>query len=523
MANDLSHTLLSQISPLICDKMGLYFPETRWHDLARGLLSAAAACGFADASAYCHSLLAASLSRSQIEALSSHLTIGETYFFREKPTFHALRETIFPDLIRARRGATKQLRVWSAGCCTGEEAYSTAILLSQLIPDLSEWMLTILGTDINPQFLDKANLGVYGEWSFRDIPPNIKDRYFTQTEGGRFEILPSIKQLVKFAPLNLAEESYPSNLSNTNAMDVIFCRNVLMYFSPEQAKKVAHNLYHSLAEGGWLVASLGEASHLLFSDFKMVQFPNAILYQKQSKAQGVENPLGNWQAESKWASLPPLPPPPPELPTRWQTRTVEAALLVESPRQSRGQLKNIAPMVEVAPPLVSHPAPEAQASPSQHLFAQAHYAEAEREARAELVAKPEDGEILLLLARICANQGRLDEAVAWCKRGLAADRLAPRGYYLYATVQEARGEIDEAITALKRALYLNPEFVLAYFALGYLARRQGKPREADKHFANMQELLKNYQPDEILPESDGWTAGRLVEMVSATSMAEKRR
>lgn len=518
MRNALSHAQLLQISELICEKMGLYFPEARWHDLVRGLLSAAAACGFADARDYCQSLLAASLSRTQIEALSPHLTIGETYFFREKPTFQALREQIFPDLIRARRDSTKQLRIWSAGCCTGEEAYSTAILLSQLVPDLSQWMLTLLATDINAQFLHKATTGVYGEWSFRDIPPNIKERYFTQTAAGHFEILPSIKQLVKFAPLNLAEASYPSALNNTNAMDVIFCRNVLMYFSPEQAKKVVRNLYHALVEGGWLVASLGEASQRLFADFKMVQFPNAILYQKQSGTHDAES-FESWREASQWASYPTLPtlptlPPIPALPTEWQPSHLTIArpldALLPPPHARLSQLP------------VSQPEAKAQPSASQRFFAQGDYAAAETAARAEVVAKPEDTELLVLLARICANQGRLDEAVTWGNRALAADRLNPRSYYLLATIQEARGEVEAASTSLKRALYLDPEFVLAHFALGYLAWRQGNAREAGKHFANMQELLTGYAQDEILPEADGWTAGQLREMVGSTLLGEKR-
>ncbi len=518
MDKSLSRTQLAQISALITAKMGLHFPEDRWHDLERGLVSSAIAGGFTDAGAYCESLLATSLTHSQIETLSAHLTIGETYFFRGKPAFNALRESILPELIRSRRGSTKQLRIWSAGCCTGEEAYSSAILLRQLIPDLSEWMVTILATDINPQFLHKAVAGSYGEWSFRDVPVNIKSRYFTQTATGRFELLPSIKEQVKFALLNLAEDSYPSHLNNTNAMDVIFCRNVLMYFSPEQAKKVVRNLYHSLAEGGWLVPSLGESSHQLFSDFKIVQFDTAILYQKQS------------DQATRYAI--------PKVPQHWQARRLGVTLPAELPRQSMAYPAIGAPVTTsgspIEPPTEPSTQVEAFLSPqlviaqrhsklpkaqSQVFFAQGHYAQAEAQARIELSEQPTDAAALTLLARLCANQGRLGEAAEWCKRSIAADRLNPRCYYLYATIQEELGEIDEAIRSFQRTLYLHPEFVLAHFALGYLARRQGKSRVASKHFENTLRLLQRYQPDEMLPESDGWTAGRLIEMVRLTSVS----
>jgi tetratricopeptide (TPR) repeat protein len=135
--------------------------------------------------------------------------------------------------------------------------------------------------------------------------------------------------------------------------------------------------------------------------------------------------------------------------------------------------------------------------------------------RVEVLEKPEETLSLLLSARLCADQGRLDEALVWCEDAIAADRLNLRAHYLCATIQEERGEISEAIKALKRALYLDPDFVVAHFALGSLARRQGKKQEADKHFANMFLLLQGYQPDEILPESDGLTAGSMVEMAGA--------
>jgi chemotaxis protein methyltransferase CheR len=490
--------------------MGLYFPESRWHDLERGLVLAAAADGFADLHGYCRALLNGSLPSSHIEELSTHLTIGETYFFREKPALNALRDHVLPELIHARRASTKQLRIWSAGCCTGEEAYSSAMLLNQLIPELDEWMVTILATDINPKFLRKAVEGVYGEWSFRDAPANIKARYFTQNAAGRFEIAPAIKKQVKFSALNLVEDSYPSSRNNTNAMDVIFCRNVLMYFAPEQAKKVIRKLYDSLVEGGWLVVSLGEASHLLFSDFDAVQFPNAILYQKRRGVSPVFEQHLKGRLEDRVED---------QLTHDVQAhpqahRRKQSALFAAPTEIGNRRALDVEFALLPQPPEANPRIPKSQA-----MVEQGHYEEAEKAAHLALVEKPEDAVALMLLARICANQGRLDEALTWCNRSLAADRLNLRAHYLYATIQEERGEIHEAVKALKRALYLHPEFVLAHFALGYLARRQGKKQEADKHFANMFGLLNRYQPDEILPESEGLTVGQMIDMVRSSAVA----
>jgi chemotaxis protein methyltransferase CheR len=477
MGKELPGALLAQLSLLIATRMGLHFPEARWHDLERGMASAAVAFGFSDAHSYSQWLLSRPPAqdhpaRAHIEALAEHLTVGETYFFRERPAFDALRDHILPELIRARRNTTRQLRVWSAGCCTGEEAYSSAILLNQLIPDWKEWILTILATDINSRFLRKATAGVYGEWSFRDVPLNIRQHYFTQTDAGRFEIVPSIKQQVTFATLNLVEEVYPSPFNPTTKLDLIFCRNVLMYFAPEQAKKVVRSLYNALAEGGWLVVGLSEASYALFSGFRYVRFKNAILYQKHS-------------------ALP-------------------------SPAEPSMHALSFRPQGEI-------PSARAGIEGDSSLQTRRNGLQAARQGSSKLAEASGEAATLLSSARNHANQGHLDEALAWCQRAIAADRLNLSAHYLYATIQEARGEIESAIEALKRVLYLRPEFVLAHFSLGYLARRQGKQREADKHFANMLALLRNYRQEEIVPESDGLTVGQLLEMMGPAVLLEKSK
>src|SRR5258708_136443 len=136
-----------------------------------------------------------------------------------------------------------------------------------MLSDLKDWNVSILATDINPLFLRKAREGVYREWSFRDTDPSIRSRYFTRPSEGCFEVLPEIKAMVTFAYLNLARDHYPSLLNGTNAFDFILCRNVLMYFTPERAREVAGGLHRSLLDGGWLIVSPSETSHILFADF----------------------------------------------------------------------------------------------------------------------------------------------------------------------------------------------------------------------------------------------------------------
>src|SRR6266568_5366619 len=250
MTRGLSDQLLSQLSECVTSQLGLHFPRARWRDLEIGIRSSSRDFGTPDAESCARWLLSAPLTKNQIEILASELTVGETYFFREPRSFAILGERILPELLRVRQGAERRLRIWSAGCCTGEEPYSIAISLDRTLPDPSRWHVVILATDINPRFLQKAAEGIFSDWSFRDAPPWLKETYFKQAGPDRFEILPRIKQMVTFAYLNLAEDVYPSLSNGTNAMDLIFCRNVLMYFSPERAARVVYGLRRALIDSG---------------------------------------------------------------------------------------------------------------------------------------------------------------------------------------------------------------------------------------------------------------------------------
>src|SRR3990170_1598225 len=243
--------------------------------------------------------------------LASHLTVGETYFFRDHALFEALEKQILPSLIAARRAqGLLQLRLWSAGCATGEEPYSLAILLDRLLPDRSRWALTILATDINLEALHVAQRGVYRQWSFRNTPEWVRTRYFHHRDGETFEAAPDIRQTVVFAPLNLNDGSYPSVVTNTVAMDLIFCRNVLMYFTPQAQRASVARLQGALVTGGWLVVSPAEASAALLRPLVPVQCSGAILYHKEN----AESPLA-FAAErpavtssmTSWAAKPALP------------------------------------------------------------------------------------------------------------------------------------------------------------------------------------------------------------------------
>jgi|SRR5579863_5923099 len=496
----------SDLSDFISAHLGLRFPKERWRDLERGIGSAARELGFRDIGSCIGWLLSSPLTQRQIEILASHLTVGETYFFREKKSFAVLQESILPALIRTRHTAERSLRIWSAGCCTGEEPYSIAILLDELIPDLQNWNITILATDINPRFLQKASEGLYTEWSFRDCPSWIRNRYFERKKRDRFEILPEIKKRITFSYLNLTEDAYPSLTNNTNAMDIIFCRNVLMYFAPERAKKVVGRFYRSLIDGGWLIVSPSETSQALFAQYATVNLPDVIFYKKESdllRTAPSAEAFSSLSVEAREVSFHPqahfISEPAAE---RVFTQEMGAVLPLEDQKQATAE---------------SRPASYAEAAA---LYERGRSSEASEKIAVGLKDCPADAKAMALMARIYANQGNLAEALQWCQRAIVADKLSAESHYLLATVLQEQGHIAEAVLSLKRALYLAPDFALAHFVLGNLTRQQGKLKTSEKHYANALSLLKERRPEEVLLASEGMTAGRLMEIIRSTMFKE---
>ncbi|HEX7584078.1 MAG TPA: CheR family methyltransferase, partial [Prolixibacteraceae bacterium] len=166
---------------------------------------------------------------------------------------------------------------------TGEEAYSLAIALHRIIPDIKDWQITVLGTDMNEKALIKAVSGIYSRWSFRNCPAWLKANYFHHLGNGNYEVLPKIRTMATFSNLNLTEDIFTSLTNNIYAFDIIFCRNVLMYFTDEWIGKITQNLFQALNPKGWFVVSSCELNSQRFPQFRTVNFPGAVLYQKNQQ------------------------------------------------------------------------------------------------------------------------------------------------------------------------------------------------------------------------------------------------
>jgi chemotaxis protein methyltransferase CheR len=266
---------------------GLTFGGARRRQFEAALGRMAEALGLPGAAACASSLLAGPWDDARSALCARFLTIGETYFFREPRALD-----LVCDVARAHvaRGAARPLRIWSAGCCTGEEPYSIALTLRRCVPQLGLEGATILATDLNDAFLDFARAGIYRRWSFRRTDPADLDACFRPLGDGRYEINPQVRDSIRFASLNLAAGTYPSLATGTAAQDVIFCRNVLMYFGHEQARRVIARLRDCLVEGGWLVVNASEASTTLFAGFTPVYHEDAVFFRKGAPQAPAEIP-----------------------------------------------------------------------------------------------------------------------------------------------------------------------------------------------------------------------------------------
>jgi chemotaxis protein methyltransferase CheR len=422
MSTPLPAALLAELSAFIADRMGLHFPKERWEDLASSIASAAREQGLSDALTHVQRLLSTPLSRAEIETLASHLTVGETYFFREKQGFKALEERILPELIASRRVQDRRLRIWSAGCCTGEEPYSMAMLLDRMIPDLAEWNVTILATDINPRFLEIASAGTFGEWSFRAIPEGIRDRYFSPLPGRRMQINRRIRGMVTFSLLNLAEDAYPSLVNNTNAMDIVMCRNVLMYFTSERAAHAVDNLYRSLVPNGWFLVAPCETSQVLFKDFAMVGFPDAIFYRKLAE------PVPSF-------SVPAAPAPFQQMP--------------QADHPQRDRTFAVVLPAPVTPPTVISPAHSAQA-----LANQGRLAEAGEVCSRSISVDPLNASHRFLRALVQQEMGMLGDAVKSLEQALYLDQDFVMAHFALANLGKRLGRHALSLRHYKGALRL---------------------------------------------------------------------
>jgi chemotaxis protein methyltransferase CheR len=486
MNRNLTGSELVQVCEVIAARIGLHFPVERWAILGRNLALAAREFGFQSMNEFIQWFMSSELNKDQIKILASHLTISETYFLREPQVYTALTDSVLPELIKSKKKRDRSIRIWSAGCSTGEEPYSLAIALHKTIPEIKDWNISILATDINSKALDKAATGIYGPWSFRNTPDWFKTRYFHDLGDRRFEIIPEIKNMVTFYSRSLIDDNIFSAIANK--MDIIFCRNVLMYFTSDWVKKISQNLFQSLSEDGWFVVSSSELSSQFFLMYTPVNFPGAVLYRKTKKEyiQPFDFSLIEIQEPLK--------------------QPFQLLSFVPCIDEDLQQLSSKALAEEALQPLSS------EASLTTEAFAKV-VAKEDHKSREKTPEDSYDDKIFAI--RLLANQGYLSEALSLCNKAIASEKLAPGFYFMRASILQEMDKTSEAITSLKQGIYIDPDYVMGHFVLGNLFIRQRNSKNAKRYFKNVLDLLNGRANDDILPESDGLSVKYIREIIFA--------
>ncbi|WP_027368100.1 CheR family methyltransferase [Desulfocurvibacter africanus] len=493
-SSSLSPETMERLSRFVGKYLGLHFPVERHKDLLRGVARAAVELGRNGPEALVEEILAGRANRHVLDNLAGQLTIGETYFFRDKRLLDLLREEVLPGLLRRASREGRPLRIWSAGCCTGEEPYTVAILLKELMRGAIQVPVSILATDLNPRFLDKAQRAIYRQWSFRATPSRIRNAWFRSLPDEVWELSPDIRSMVSLACLNLAVDAYPALENRTNAQDLILCRNVLMYFSPQLGQKVVTKLHGCLVDGGLLVVGPSEGSLVTSSGLFSVDLnERGILYCRESCRIGQPAPNITSMPEPTEPDLAG----PPALPVQ---DSLPAAGLLD--RKAAGEAS-----------LIEQALHEARAAVERGCYAEA----GERLASVDRsgLSPAQSGLLANLTARMLAGSGDLALAERTCREAIAADKMHAAHHYLLAVILQELRRLKEAVEALQKALYLEPGFLLAHFSLGLLLKELGREQESRRSLKNALAGLQGLDREGIVPESEGMTAGRITEIIQA--------
>lgn len=429
--------------------------------------------GLGDCAAYL-ALLEGAAGREEWAALEAEITIGETFFFRYAEQFAALRGTILPELIEA-RAETRRLRIWSAGCSTGAEPYSIAILIHDLLGEaLTDWSVTILGTDLSAAALATARAAEFGPWALRTLDTEERARWFRRTPArpglphGGYALRPAFRRMVRFERQNLLSLIDGSDHTQTS-FDLILCRNVLIYFSSDHVNRIVRALGERLNPRGWLLIGHAEPNPAFSQWLQPVALPGTVAYR----------PIGTPTTE----------PPPVLIP----------AILDAAP-------------IPLAPPferVAAHfPNPELDPPPSPQLAVMPKPVPIPVSPATDHPLSPGD---LLAEIRVLADAG--ETARAWRRLHEEIDGYAtdPALRYYEGLLALDLGREREAERALRGALFLDRGFIMAHFQLGLLLSGGGRRSEATRALDNALRLAQGLPPETILPEGDGVSAARLAE------------
>lgn len=393
----------------------------------------------------------------ELDHLIEHLTIGETHFFRHQEVFAALESLVVPDVTDRLRGT--YIRVWSAACANGAEAYSIAMTLRRMQDSCGiSAPAMILGTDISRRALERASRAEYSDWDLRDTPSDLRDSCFRRQQQS-WVVCPEYRTSVTFQYHNLVQHPFPSLLHNLCAFDIIFCRNVLMYFDAVTIERIVQQLHACLSDGGWLVVGHAETHVETFAAFEAVNVPGAVLYRKAAHSlQRAAQPVAPTIARQAGHTTAVCTSPPPTQPCDRAARSHGRLTTRTLGRDTRGRGVSLDRVSELA------------------------------------------------------NGGRFDEAEEACRSLIQECPLSSAPYLYLALIVAQTQRYSLAIELIRKALYLDPDMIAAHLHLGLLYQRIGQHQAASQSFRITLDLLSNTDAS-IVPHSDGMSSSDVRDVV----------
>ena len=277
---ELSEEEFRLLREFIHERFGLFFEENQRGSLRTRLAGRLSSLGLLSFEDYYRYLRFAPGRAEELQRMVSHLTNNETYFYRELPQLQVLADSVLRRLKERKAGSGERtLRVLSAGCSTGEEALTLAMIVYESAQFFWNWDVKVFGMDVDPEALEKARRGVYHQNSFRAMSPALHERHFTR-QGAAAQVKEAVRRMVSFREGNLLD---PASFAGLSPLDVIFCRNVLIYFSDAAILRAVRQFHEMLAPGGYLFLGHAESLSRVTDIFTPIRFQGAMVYQKPEK------------------------------------------------------------------------------------------------------------------------------------------------------------------------------------------------------------------------------------------------
>lgn len=480
---------VARFRALLADRLGLAFDEHKLATLARVLDS----CG-GDRQRILADLAGSAPPDSLLARLASELTVTETYFYRSGDQLRAFAELALPQ----RQQARGQLQVLSAGCASGEEPYSLAMLARGCGREAG---VALYAFDANPAMLARAERAQYSTWSMREMPPDLRTAWFRH-EGEHYLLAKEIRQAVHFEQRNLALDD--PLFWQAGRFDIVFCRNVLMYFTPAQAQAAVARIAYAMAPGGYLFLGHAETLRGLSNDFNLCHTHGTFYYQRKQELDPPHPVAPAAQATGQPppapATVPRMPPPAPD--PLWAEQIGRASRRIDALASST---RPPVPPVPAAPDLQL-----ALASLHEERFGQA------LEHIGNLAPRhADDPDVLLLKAVTLVQSGAVARAREACAQLLARDALHAGAHYVLALCEEMAGELEGALDHYQGAAYLAPGFAMARLQAGRLLRRLGQPEAARRELELAGQLLEGEDAARLLLFGGGFPRAALLALCGA--------